>query len=855
MVPRLFQRNLCCHQIFLYLIFFLILFFFDADQVIFARVNPDKDSSSEGRSSRAKKEIFLPLLEKEFWTLESLPDIILESADEGQFLSMERGGEGIILLEGRVHIRMGERSIFADRVTINSTKGEIFGRGNIRLEEGEQILRGESFYFDQKTGQGVLYKTNSYIPPFYYSGKMFRKVNSELVIMDEGDISTCDLDLPHYRFLVKKIWLYGDRKVFAREVTLEVGSTPVFYLPFIYQTTEGSGVITQLGYTDRRGYFLQNTVNLSFEAPQLDNEKGTIQTKWVADFYQRNGQYISMFSNIKYPGFSWDNKIGFAYFHPIDYDPALGRYKNLSESSDLSLPGDTRGIITEKWYSFRSKLASKLFSDPWGEHSISYDLKWYRHAYMVPFFENRNEPSSTMDLINKLFINETIKSPLYNLNWYASYQRKSDNSILVATFKRKWQWDKSKTFLSGKATYLPLEEAFPEGAFQYSDDFIIGNEDFFQKFQYGLDVAGSHLRNFDRFGSEVYEFWRSNGFAYMNTNFSFFSSWLNIVPQMGYGYTRELPIDPTQSQRFLASKNSYQFYETKLNSRIGQGQIYLNNDYVFRRSFSDKYVEKPFFHERVNKLISTFVAAPITDLVFNLTSAYDFRPGFERKENRWSDLVLSSDWVINFFNFNDSGKIGFYDKYRLIFSRLHIKTSYYYILRFDKPGIMESTFTYEAGNFSFLFLNRVREISVGLRFYENFKTEMQTRLYLVWKIHTEVARYWTFELGGNSTLDKLFRTEANIAGESVSLLNYNVPREGFRVESFYLNIVHDLHCWEFLFSWKITQDTIPFGVKLNHRLVYYEQIFYFGFRNKDVTSVGIPNTEIYRFKTDADAFN
>lgn len=793
---------------------------------------------------------------KKFAVPEPIPEVYLESADEGKYISMTKGHGGILSLSGRVHLRIRALSIFADQININTVSQEIFASGKVRLYQEEKILTGQDLYFNQKNGQGVIYQTKAFIKPFHYLGQRFRRINEELIIMDKGNMTTCDYELPHYKFKVSKVWLYGDRKIFAEDVTVTVGDSPLFALPIIYQTDEGSGIITQLGNSDRRGFFLQNTFYLNF--PFKMAEEGAIQTKWMLDFYQRTGQYYSLNTLVKKKDLFWDIKLGFARFYPVDWDAELKRFRNLS-AKEITESGSA--LQKQDWNSLKTKLDLKLLDDPWGSHSIHYDIEWYNHAYMLQFFENRWEPSTTMDMLNHLFLSESMKAIKYTLNWNASYQRKGENSIFIAALSRGWQWDTGKTFLNEQAGYLPQTDQVPDIRHQWNDVWLLGNENFSQRIQFGMNNQLVRTKNYDLFGAKIYDSWLAQGNVYANSQFFLWNPWISVVPQVGLGYLNEVPIEPSPIQLLAADKNKYQFYEFKANLRMGASYLYLNSEYFYQKSFMDKILEEPFFNNRANLLSITFFAAIFSDFVFTAKTAYDTRPGYDKEENRWSDLVINADWMINFFNFNDSVRIKLYDKYRLVFSRLHWIFKYDYILRTREQGFLENALVYETGNFPFYPINRVRALNIGMRWLHMYNNSLQDRFYLVWKFHAELLEQWTVEVGGNSVIEEVQKSRNNgqTIIDNLQGINFYKPQSldqaAFRIEAFYLNIIHDLHCWELILGWNIAHQLNPFGAKLNNQLSYYEHVFYFAFRNKEVTSVGIPKTEAYRFKPNPDKYN
>lgn len=835
----------------------------------------------------------LPQIFQESKNKPSSGEIFLESADSGEFVRIKYQENGILELFGRVKLRLGKRYLISDHIRVNMDTREIFAPGKVRLVDGEKYIEGKNFYYDQNKGRAIFYKTIAYLRPFHMKGERLRRVNEEVSIFDKGNITTCDLENPHYFFEAQKIWIYGDRKLFALDVWIHVGNSRIFYLPFLYQTSEGSGIITQFGYSARRGAFLQNTLNLSFRVPQVKSGKflledeplgdelngkinrnySDLSTRWMIDFYQRIGQYFSMQFDLKENNIEWFNRIGYARHYPVDYDTELGRFRNLtdtnayrdSQNRDVIAGGD--GVLSESdridlsaqnWFSINSKLDFDFLEDPLGKHNLSYEITWRSHAYMFPFFEKRRTPSSTLDMLSALVVPESYSTPVYQQNWYAGYSHKGNNSSLLVFMQRKWQWDQSKTFLDPDAGYFPKEESLPGLKYRYSNLFEIADD---LAFNYGTRLNYQDIKLYDSYGSLVNDYYTSDGNIYLALPFSLLWNYLSLQPKISYGYYKQASVDPTDAQREQNQRASFQYYETVLASRIGSGEYYLNTDFKMLRAFKEERSEEPFYNDRVRRLDWVLYLAPLEDFYIMTKTGYDLRDGYERDADRWDDIKVSAHWIINFLNFNDKGRIDFYKKYRLAFYRLHIINNYNYITRIGKHGTNDVNVKYEFGNIFSSFFDQIHLMSIGLRWLHDFNNIYQDRIFLTWEVDIEFLRFWHLQAGGNSILEQVYRYQEDVSPLNDILNSYNIFNETkrqnslFRMNDIYVNLRHDLHCWEMMIGWAMQHNLTPFGVNLNHRLSYYEQIFYIEFKSKDLSGVGIPKSEIFRQKPDPDDYN
>jgi hypothetical protein len=152
-------------------------------------------------------------------------------------------------------------------------------------------------------------------------------------------------------------------------------------------------------------------------------------------------------------------------------------------------------------------------------------------------------------------------------------------------------------------------------------------------------------------------------------------------------------------------------------------------------------------------------------------------------------------------------------------------------------------------------------VALGGRWLHDFQNNLRDRFFFTWKIDVTLWRYWNVQAGGNSVMEQLYRYKQDVdpwQDISDSMRVWDGERRNaslFRLKNFYVQLSHDLHCWEMIVGWQVSQQLQPFGVHLNHRLSYYDHRVYFAFHSKQQRSVGIQPTEIYRHQVDSEDYN
>lgn len=83
------------------------------------------------------------------------------------------------------------------------------------------------------------------------------------ILLEEGDMTGCDLDKPNYFFNASEVVIYPDDHMVAKNVTFwELnGRIPLFYWPYLYISLKDKNqqLIPEVGYNAKRGWFIKTT--------------------------------------------------------------------------------------------------------------------------------------------------------------------------------------------------------------------------------------------------------------------------------------------------------------------------------------------------------------------------------------------------------------------------------------------------------------------------------------------------------------------------------------------------------------------------------------------------------------------
>lgn len=161
---------------------------------------------------------------------------------------------------GNISIEYKGVILTCDKVTVYLDTREAIAEGNVKVTQKDgAVFTGEkvNYNFDKRTGsviQGYLSAR-----PFYGRAGEVAKVSEKQYNLEEGYVTTCDLDKPHYRIQSKQVKIYLEDKVVAKNIFFYVGNTPIFYLPIYVQPlreAKKSHITVLPGKSDEWGYYV-----------------------------------------------------------------------------------------------------------------------------------------------------------------------------------------------------------------------------------------------------------------------------------------------------------------------------------------------------------------------------------------------------------------------------------------------------------------------------------------------------------------------------------------------------------------------------------------------------------------------
>ncbi len=165
---------------------------------------------------------------------EGLPakEPVVVNGDRVEYLQNEKK----VIGTGNVSITYKDVVLTCDRIEVNTATHDARAEGNVNITQKGAYFIGDKIDYNFETRSAVIDYGYINARPFYGRAESLDKVSGKDEFgLTNGNITTCDLDRPHYRIQAESVKIYLDDKVEAKNVVFYVGDLPIFYLPYYVQ--------------------------------------------------------------------------------------------------------------------------------------------------------------------------------------------------------------------------------------------------------------------------------------------------------------------------------------------------------------------------------------------------------------------------------------------------------------------------------------------------------------------------------------------------------------------------------------------------------------------------------------------
>ncbi len=208
-------------------------------------------------------------------------------------------GEQRLRLEGKPLARRETATLEADSViTYRHDDCLLEATGTPRLFDKSQVLVGRGIRYDTCRRRGVVLGALTNFQEggtvWFLRGNVANDSSASRIYAGAGELTSCNLPVPHYHFSTKQVKWVSQTVLAARPVVLYIRDVPVLWLPFIFQDMRPgrhSGILApQLGFSDivRPSHDYQRQItNLGYYWAPNDYFDVTFRADWYAKrFFQ-----------------------------------------------------------------------------------------------------------------------------------------------------------------------------------------------------------------------------------------------------------------------------------------------------------------------------------------------------------------------------------------------------------------------------------------------------------------------------------------------------------------------------------------------------------------------------------------
>ncbi len=315
------------------------------------------------------------------------------------------------------------------------------------------------------------------------------------------------------------------------------------------------------------------------------------------------------------------------------------------------------------------------------------------------------------------------------------------------------------------------------------------------------------------------------------------------------------PFDGTETVKanaeIASKKNSFEYFELSNSLKFGLPQYHIQATHYYRRSYLEKQIIEPFIHEKRNLLAGGIYLYPDPDISMTVTTIYDARSKLLYNSDRLKDISVDNKILF------DINRI-FYGKESssnrntgLFYSGIELSNKYTFISKIRTSGYNTFDIKYTTGNFAFPWIKKINYFDIGYNFYHDYRYMFRDTMSAYWQTSAEF-RLFRVELGANSMADRpylLYNNSKAFAAElKRSLFFYDKQRSKnavFSLRNFYVNIIHDLHCWEIGFYYNLQRNTEYIGSNNRTTKIYYDHAFFISLTFKNFPEAGFQKMQVY----------
>lgn len=143
--------------------------------------------------------------------------------------------KGVYVAEGDVVISKEGQFLYAQKAVYNMKTGIARVSGDIRLEMGADLVRGERGFFDLNNQTGEIVNAHLFLGEnnFHISGSVMKKVAENTYVVKDCRLTTCDGPNPDWTITGSEVKVTVEGYGTVRHASFRIRGLPILYLPYL----------------------------------------------------------------------------------------------------------------------------------------------------------------------------------------------------------------------------------------------------------------------------------------------------------------------------------------------------------------------------------------------------------------------------------------------------------------------------------------------------------------------------------------------------------------------------------------------------------------------------------------------
>ena len=185
-----------------------------------------------------------------------------------------------IIARGNVVLRHENTQVTGDYGEVETETEKVFAKGHVIVyHKGQAIAKGETIYYDFANNTASFPNGRALTVPWFITGEDIQQVREGVRVVENGTISTCNYEKPHYDIRAKKVTIYEGDKMVAWNVKIYALGKPIFWWPYLVipiRNTLDLPFQVSAGYNSRFGAYIELTKGIAI----TDNISGKLHLDW-----------------------------------------------------------------------------------------------------------------------------------------------------------------------------------------------------------------------------------------------------------------------------------------------------------------------------------------------------------------------------------------------------------------------------------------------------------------------------------------------------------------------------------------------------------------------------------------------